>query len=146
MESVMIGISRADQRSRLLAIHDGARPLVSQQVLTKVITAAEDTGAAAPAIAVKDTIKQVDGHDQIVRTVPRDDLRAVQTPQVFDRDLIKAALQKAKEQGCDLTDDCAAVEALGMKVTLTPGSERNLKITTPADLTLGEVLLQCQPD
>lgn len=145
MESVAIGIGRADERARLIAIHDGARPLVSQSVLTEVIAAAGETSAAAPAISVKDTIKEVDGDSLILRTVPRETLRAVQTPQVFDRDLIKAALFRAKEAGESLTDDCAAVEAMGMKVKLTSGSERNIKITTPIDLALGEVIL-CQPE
>ncbi len=145
MESVTIGLSRVDQKARLVAIHDGARPLVSQKVLEQVLTTAAETAAAAPAIPVKDTIKRVDNRELILETVPREALRAVQTPQVFDRDLIAAALQKAKEGGQPLTDDCAAVEALGMKVTLTPGSERNLKITTPVDLAIGEALL-CQQD
>ena len=145
MESVSIGIGRADERARLIAIHDGARPLVSQQLLSEVISAAGDTSAAAPAIPVKDTIKEADEQGFILRTVPRESLRAIQTPQVFDRDLIKAALFQAKERGESLTDDCAAVEALGMKVTLTQGSERNIKITTPIDLAVGEALL-CQPD
>ena len=145
MESVTIGISRADKRARLIAIHDGARPLVSQQVLEEVISTAAKTAAAAPAVPLKDTIKQVDDHDLISATVPRENLRAVQTPQVFDRDLITAALTKAKGEGLALTDDCAAVEAMGMKVTLTKGSERNIKLTTPVDLAIGEVLL-CQQD
>lgn len=145
MESVAIGLGRADQRARLVAIHDGARPLVPQKVLAEVIDMAGKTSAAAPAVAMKDTVKEADEQGVIVRTLPREKLRAVQTPQVFDRDLIAAALEKAKEENASLTDDCAAVEAMGMKVTLTEGSERNIKITTPVDLAIGEALL-CQPD
>ena len=76
------------------------------------------------------------------QTLERSALYAVQTPQVFDGDLIRAALQKALDDGVELTDDCAAVERLGMKVVLTPGDERNIKLTTPTDLLIGEVLLE----
>ena len=90
---------------------------------------------------VKDTIKEV--RDGLVeRTLDRSALYAVQTPQVFDGDLIRAALQKALDDAARLTDDCAAVERLGMKVVLTRGDERNIKLTTPADLLIGEVLAE----
>lgn len=141
-ESVWIGVNCADRRARLIGIHDGARPLVDQETLKQVFTKAAETGAAAPAVPVKDTIKTVDANEVVQETVPRDALRAVQTPQVFDAAIIKAALQQAREQELQLTDDCAAVEALGMKVTLIPGSDTNIKITTPADLILGEALAQ----
>ena len=114
-------------------------------MLADVFVMAAATGAAAPAVPVKDTIKSVDEHETVQETVPRDALRAVQTPQVFDAAIIKAATQKAREQELTLTDDCAAVEALGMKVTLTKGAYENLKITTPIDLALGEAIVQCQP-
>ena len=101
-------------------------------------------GAAAPAVPVKDTIKA--SHNGLVeRTLDRSELYAVQTPQVFDGDLIRAALQKAVDDGVSLTDDCAAVERLGMKVALTPGDERNIKLTTPTDLLIGEVLSEEVP-
>ncbi len=144
MESVWIGLNSVDAKANLIGIHDGARPLVSQTVLADVFTMAAATRAAAPAVPVKDTIKAVDDHEVVQETVPREALRAVQTPQVFDSAIIKAATQKAMEQNLPLTDDCAAVEALGMKVTLTKGSYENIKITTPTDLALGEALLQWQ--
>ena len=101
------------------------------------------TGAAAPAIEVVDTIKRAaDG--RTAETVDRSALRAVQTPQVFEAGLIRAAVQKALDDGELLTDDCGAVERLGMPVTLTPGSRENLKITTPLDLVLGEAILQAR--
>lgn len=145
-ESVRIGIGRADQRAQLIGIHDGARPLVSQQVLETVFVKAAQTGAAAPAIPVKDTIKEVGSGEVVNQTVPRENLRAVQTPQVFDAALIKAALQEAASKDLTITDDCSAVEAMGMKVSLTPGAYENIKITTPIDLILGEAILQCQQD
>ncbi len=145
-ESVWIGLGRVDERARLIGIHDGARPLVSRQVLEEVFRAAAKTGAAAPAVPVKDTIKRVDGRGCVAETVERSELRAVQTPQVFEADLIRAALQQARENELEITDDCSAVEALGMKVLLTSGSYENIKITTPVDLILGEAILRCQSE
>ena len=98
-------------------------------------------GAAAPAVPVKDTIKTAqDG--QVTQTLDRAALRAVQTPQVFEASLLKAALQSALESGAALTDDCSAVERLGKTVYLTDGDEENLKITTPLDLVLAEAILR----
>ncbi len=139
-QSVYMGIQEVSKQTELIAIQDGARPLLSQDVLQEVVVAAGKCGAAAPAIPVKDTIKQAE--DGIVIDTPdRAKLFAVQTPQVFDADLIRAALQKAIELDLPITDDCSAVELLGMKVTLTQGADDNIKITTPADLVLAEALL-----
>lgn len=140
-QSVYMGIREVSEKAKLIAIHDGARPLVTQEVLNEVIQAAAICGAAAPAIPVKDTIKQAE--NGIVTDTPnRETLFAVQTPQVFEADLIRAALHKAVDEDLSITDDCSAVELLGMKVTLTQGSDENIKITTPADLVLAEALLQ----
>ena len=123
----------------LVAIHDGARPLVSQEVLETVMLRAAECGAAAPAVPVKDTVKRA--RDSLVEvTLERSELFAVQTPQVFQVDLIKAALVKALEDGAALTDDCGAVERLGIGVSLTQGDYCNLKITTPEDLAVAEAL------
>ncbi|NCE64202.1 2-C-methyl-D-erythritol 4-phosphate cytidylyltransferase [Pseudoflavonifractor sp. 524-17] len=139
-ESVLAGIRAASEEAALIAIHDGARPLVSQAVLDEVIYAGERCGAAAPAVPVKDTIKQAE-NGIVTATPDRAQLFAVQTPQVFEASLIRGALVKALEDGVTLTDDCAAVERLGMKVTLTAGAPINLKITTPEDLAVAEALL-----
>lgn len=139
-ESVLAGLRAVSDSAELIAIHDGARPLVSPAVLEEVIAAGRRTGAAAPAVPVKDTIKAADGA-VVAETLDRARLRAVQTPQVFDAGLIRAALAKALEDGAELTDDCSAVERLGMKVTLTGGSYRNMKITTPEDMAVAEALL-----
>ncbi|MCD8191174.1 MAG: 2-C-methyl-D-erythritol 4-phosphate cytidylyltransferase [Clostridiales bacterium] len=142
-ESVSLGLREISRQAELAAIHDGARPFVSQEILREVLETAAKTGAAAPAVPVKDTIKQAaDG--KIQRTVDRSTLFAVQTPQVFQADFIAGALQRCRKQGIPLTDDCSAAEALGMTVTLTTGSYENLKITTPIDLAMGEAILQCQ--
>lgn len=140
-QSVRLGTLECDPKARLIAIHDGARPFVTVQVIEDAVAQAAVSGAAAPAVPVKDTIKSA--HDGVVeQTLDRSALYAIQTPQVFDGDLIRAALQKALDDGAQLTDDCAAVERLGMKVTLTQGDERNIKLTTPTDLLIGEVLAE----
>ena len=140
IHSVQAGLREVDPQAQLIAIHDGARPLVTAQVMEEAISAAARSGAAAPAIPVIDTIKRYeDGLS--VETVDRSALRAVQTPQVFEAGLIRAATQKALEDGELLTDDCGAVERLGKRVTLTQGSRENIKITTPLDLVMGEAIL-----
>ena len=139
-ESVKLGLLALSKEVRLAAVHDGARPLVSGELIDKVIRAAHSYGAAAPAIPVKDTIKVFEG-GFIAATPDRSTLRAVQTPQVMDRDLLLGALEKAEQEGIALTDDCSAVEALGMSVQLTEGSEENIKITTPLDLELAEAIV-----
>ena len=141
VESARLGTLEADRDAVLIAIHDGARPFVSEEVIRKTILKAAQTGAAAPAIPVKDTIKVA--HDGLVEYTPnRATLFAVQTPQVFDASLIRAALQKALDDNAELTDDCSAVERLGMKVSLTNGDDCNFKLTTPADLARAESMLQ----
>ncbi len=143
-QSARLGTLECDGKAQLIAIHDGARPFVTKQVIEDAIAQAAVNGAAAPAVPVKDTIKSA--HNAIVEeTLERSTLYAVQTPQVFDGDLIRAALQKALDDGAELTDDCAAVERLGMKVVLTPGDERNIKLTTPTDLLIGEALSEEVP-
>lgn len=138
--SVLTGIQAVDPTYDLVAIHDGARPMVSQEVLEQVIRKGAQTGAAAPAVPVKDTIKQAKG-GMVKTTIDRSTLYAIQTPQVFELSLIKGALVKALRDGAELTDDCSAVERIGMSVNLTEGSYRNMKITTPEDMIVGEALL-----
>ncbi|MFI3252892.1 MAG: 2-C-methyl-D-erythritol 4-phosphate cytidylyltransferase [Eubacteriales bacterium] len=140
-DSVLIGVGEVRENANIIGIHDGARPFLSQNVLKAVLLAGERSGAAAPAIPVTDTIKLAkDG--LVEKTLDRDRLFAVQTPQVFESSLIQAALAKAVEENVPLTDDCSAVERLGMKVTLTEGDRRNIKITTPLDLTIAKSLLE----
>ena len=139
--SVANGLNALSDKVKLAAIHDGARPLISWQVIDRTVRAANTYGAAAPAIPVKDTIKVVAGG--VVKETPeRKNLFAVQTPQVFDFDLLRGALKKAKEDGAEVTDDCSAVERMGMSVKIVEGDERNLKITTPIDLTIAKMLLE----
>ena len=108
-ESVIRGLGMLSGKMKLAAVHDGARPLISGQVIDRTVRAAHSYGAAAPAIPVKDTIKTVQG---------------------------------GLNDGAALTDDCSAVERLGMKIKIVEGDERNLKITTPLDLKIAEILLE----
>jgi 2-C-methyl-D-erythritol 4-phosphate cytidylyltransferase len=140
-ESVELGLNGLSDKVKLAAIQDGARPLVTWQVIDRVVRAANTYASAAPAIPVKDTIKVVNGC--IVKETPdRKTLQAVQTPQVFDIDLLRGALKKAKLEGAEVTDDCSAVELLGMSIKIVEGDERNLKVTTPMDLKIAELLLE----
>lgn len=140
-ESSLIGVLGADARATLIAIHDGARPLVSHEIIETTHAAALKAQAAAPVVPVKDTIKIVE--DGFVReTPPRAHVAAVQTPQIFQADLIKAALINAMEKRLPITDDCSAVEAAGLRVAVTEGSEENFKITTPLDVELAESILR----
>lgn len=141
-ESVRLGVLELTSDPELIAVHDGARPFVTGEIIRDTVAAAKQYGAAAPAVPLTDTVKELDGGGLAVRTVDRDSLRAVQTPQVFQEGLIRAALQKALDDGAELTDDCAAVERLGMKVMLTPGSAENIKLTTPADLVYARAILE----
>ena len=140
-ESVERGLSGLSNKVQLVAIHDGARPLISWQTIDRAVRAGNSYGAAAPAIPVKDTVKVVNG-GIVSETPDRSRLQAVQTPQVFDLELLKAALKKAKDDGAELTDDCSAVERMGMSVKIVEGEERNIKVTTPMDLKIAQMLLE----
>ena len=144
--SVFLAALEASPETALLAVQDGARPLVTPELIDRVITAAARCGAAAPALAVKDTIKTVREDGAVAETLERDALRAVQTPQVFEASLLKAALQSVLESGAAVTDDCSAVERLGKAVFLVEGEEENLKITTPVDLILAEAILRTREE
>lgn len=140
-ESVWLGLNTLSKDVKLAAIHDSARPLISEAVIDRTIRAAHSYGAAAPAVPVKDTIKVVKG-GLVLATPNRANLQAVQTPQVFDFDLLRGALKKAQEENASLTDDCSAVERMEMSVKIVEGEEKNLKITTPMDLKIAEMLLE----
>jgi 2-C-methyl-D-erythritol 4-phosphate cytidylyltransferase len=143
-ESVLMGIATLSEKCKLVAVQDGARPFASWKLIDRVVRAANTYGAAAPVIPVKDTIKVVQGG--LVESTPdRSTLRAVQTPQVFDYDLLRSALLLCKRDKIPITDDCSAVERLGMKIRIVEGDERNIKITTPMDLKIAEMLLEEMP-
>ena len=137
--SVQNGLNALSDKVKLAAIHDGARPLITGEVIDRTVRAAHTYGAAAPGVPVKDTVKIVSGG--VVKSTPdRKTLQAVQTPQVFDFDMLRGALKKAVEEGAQITDDCSAVERLGMSIKMVEGDERNIKVTTPVDLQIVRLL------
>jgi len=137
-DSVLNGLSRLSH-CRWVVIHDGARPLVTEDSIERGLEAAKETGAAIAAVPVIDTIK-VAGDDRFVQETPmRQNLWSVQTPQVFRSDIIAEAHRQAKGE---VTDDATLVEQLGYRVKLYTGSYDNIKVTTPDDLALAEVLWQ----
>ena len=132
-DSVRSGLAAA--KGQLVAIHDAARPFASAEIITAALQAAAESGAAAPAVPVKDTIKVADQDGKVVATPDRAMLYAVQTPQCFDRALYLQALEAVSGEKASLvTDDCSLFELAGLPVTLTAGDYANLKITTKEDL------------
>jgi 2-C-methyl-D-erythritol 4-phosphate cytidylyltransferase len=136
-DSVRAGLAAVPAGSEIVVVHDAARPLASSELFTAVIDAVRaGADAAVPGLAVADTIKRVDGAN-VVETVDRDELVAVQTPQAFRVDVLRAAHGALG----DATDDAALVEAAGGRVVVVPGDRRNVKVTEPSDLALAEALL-----
>ena len=141
-ESVLAGVSAASEACALVAVHDGARPLILPEQVDDMVRLGQRTYGAAPALPVTDTVKVADMAGLVQSTPDRKTLYAVQTPQVFQANILKAALQSAIQAGADITDDCSAVERLGKEVWLAPGWRENIKITTREDLTMAEAFLR----
>lgn len=146
VHSALLAALEASPEMELLAVHDGARPLVTPELIDRVAAAAARCSAAVPAVALKDTVKAVRQDGGVEETLDRERLRAVQTPQIFEAGLLKAALQSALEQEAPVTDDASAVERLGKVVFLVEGEEENLKITTPVDLILAEAIVKAREE
>ena len=136
-DSVRLGLE-ALPACRWVVVHDGARPLVTADLIEAGLAAAAETGAAIAAVPVVDTLKEVADDGLITKTLDRGNLWAAQTPQVFDYELLREAHRQARGEA---TDDAALVEALGRRVKVFPGSARNLKVTTAADLALAQALM-----
>ena len=141
-ESVLAAAMECQASTELIAVHDGARPLVSPAMIDALIRLGAKTYAVAPAVPLNDTVKVADKSGLVKSTPDRSSLYAVQTPQVFQADILKAALQAARESNAAVTDDCSAVERIGKEVYLTDGDRENIKITTPIDLTVAEAILR----
>lgn len=139
-QSVINGIRCVSQDTELVAIHDGARPLVRSEHIEKAVKDALVFGGATLGVPVKDTIKVVDD-GLITDTPPRSSLYITQTPQIFRKKLYFEGIDFALEHNLDFTDDCQLVEAIGGKVYMTTGDYTNIKITTPEDIKLAETLL-----
>jgi len=141
-DSVVRGFERLNSGpADIVLVHDGVRPLVGQEVITRVIAKAKECGAAIAAIPVEDTIKEAAG-GVVVRTLDRENLQRVQTPQAFTLEVLDRALRKAREDGFYGTDEAALVERAGHPVTVVLGDRRNIKITTAADLKIAEAFLE----
>ena len=138
--SSLQGVMALSPQAELVAVHDGARPLVTEQIILDALWAAYRHTAAAPAVPVRDTVK-VAREGMVISTPDRTELFAMQTPQCFQRDILAAALQDASANAPEVTDDCMAVERIGGRVALSAGSEENIKITTPLDLELARIIL-----
>lgn len=137
-ESVFNGL-QALKDTLIVAIHDGVRPLVGEDVITAGLRAAETAGAAVACVPVKETVKRRIG--QRLDTVPRSDLWLAHTPQTFRTNLILEAHTRALQDGVSVTDDSSLVERLGLPVEVVEDSEENIKITTPADLEIAAMIL-----
>ena len=142
-ESVKKGFERItkNQNIKNVLIHDGARPLISQKVITSVINAVEEFSAVVPAVSVKDTIKKIGVLGKVEETVDRSNLVSIQTPQGFEVETFKTALEKADDLS-RFTDDASIAEAAGFFVYTVMGDYKNIKITTPGDVILAEAYLK----
>ncbi len=141
-DSVRNGLNALDSNCEIVVIHDAARPLIMIETIENSIQVAAENGGAIVAEPASDTIKRINTDRTISETVPRDDLWLAQTPQTFQVPLIKAAHAWAHEQGIRGTDDSSLVEKMGRSVSVIRSQALNLKITTPSDLTIAEVLLK----
>lgn len=145
VESALSGISECDPETKLIAVHDGARPLVTADVINRAVELAFSHKAAAPAVPARDTVK-VAPNMTVSETPDREAVYLIQTPQVFSPVIIKGALTNALTKGLKVFDDASAVEALGFPVYLSEGSEENIKITSPLDIKFAETILKQRRD
>lgn len=139
--SVAAGVKAAEE-AEILAIHDGARALITPEEIDRVVADCRLFGASTLAVSVVDTIKEADSQELVARTLDRSVLRSIQTPQVFYKAEYEKAMEAAEAAGKDFTDDCQLMEFVGRKVHLCPGSRSNLKVTTPEDLLFAQAILQ----
>ena len=140
-ESAECGFSAIDEDVDFVAIHDCARCLITPEMIDSVVLKAIDTGAATAVCGVSDTVKRVNSEGFIVETLPRDNIFRAQTPQVFSTDVYRRALEHAKENIAEITDDNMMVEAIGGRVYCVDLGQDNIKITTKSDLLLAEAIL-----
>lgn len=144
--SVLRGVEALDDKIDFVAIHDGARCLVTPEMIDNVLSVAKRTGAASAGTPVRDTIKRVSVFDTVEETPQRDKLWAAQTPQIFSAGLYRAAAYYAEKDGAEVTDDNSILERLGGKVTMVDCGATNVKITTPEDIAVANALLQFRDD
>jgi len=146
-DSVRLGLEATEGRYPLVLIHDGVRPLVSEHLIRRIVSAAQEHHAVIPALPPKETVKEVDRAGLVVRTHDRKYLRLVQTPQAFRYEEILKAHRRALEEHWEgITDDAVLMERMGIPVKIIEGSEENIKITTPRDFELARFLLGRMPN
>lgn len=141
-DSVSEGLRHVGGDREFIAVHDAARPLVTPAQIERVHEAAQRHSAAALAAPVTDTLKRADAERLVTESVEREGLFAMQTPQIFARDLLAAAYKQVADEEITITDEVSAVERLGRKVVLVPSDDFNFKITFPVDLELAELVLK----
>lgn len=144
-ESVFNGIAVCSDKSEYIAIHDGARPFVTQNIIKNTVDAAIKFGAASAAVTAKDTIKIADENNRIIKTVDRDTVRLMQTPQVFEKKTYLSAMKSVPNSEM-FTDDCMLLEKLGKPVFTVESSPLNIKITTREDIIFAEAVLRSGKD
>lgn len=141
-DSVIKGFNQIDpEKGGIVLVHDGVRPLVQKDLISRIIKATSEKGAAIPAIPVEDTVKEVE-RQEVIRTMDRERLFRVQTPQGFSYSVLKEALERTRDKQCYSTDEASLVERTGKKVFVVQGDPKNIKITTPEDLRVAEVLFE----
>jgi len=141
-DSVWEGLTTIADDCDLVMVHDGVRPFVTQEILARAVQGAIDCGASIVGVPAKDTVKLVSAHKQVLKTPDRAGVFLVQTPQTFKRAIVLEAYRQAMRNGFYATDDAALVERLGLPVKVVEGSYDNIKITTPEDLAIGEMILK----
>ncbi|MDF1656362.1 MAG: 2-C-methyl-D-erythritol 4-phosphate cytidylyltransferase [Verrucomicrobiales bacterium] len=139
--SVNAGLSRISEEIDLVAVHDGARPLISHEAISHCAEVAMQTGAASLAHRVADTLKRADENSDVSGAVSRDNLWAMETPQIFNLQLLRRAYAAVLDKGAIVTDEVSAIESLGEKVRLVENHDPNLKITVPGDLLVAGAVL-----
>lgn len=142
--SVSAGIERVSGEYELVAVHDGARPLVSSAEISRCGSVAKASGGASLAHRVADTLKKANSENEVIGAVPRDDLWAMETPQIFQVPLLKKAYAAVLERDTLVTDEVSALETIGHRVRLVENHEPNLKITVPGDLVVAEAILSAR--
>ena len=141
-ESALAGVMALKKDCRLTAIHDGARPFVSKQLIEDCIRRASIQYAAIPVVKSTDTLRAVDENGSLIGTYDRDRVVRVQTPQIFLSEIIKGALSDAVQKGMTFTDDASAVERMGVRIQAVEGDEENIKLTTPQDMLIAQGILE----
>lgn len=139
--SALAGVMQCSPDAKLIAIHDGARPFVTPTLIERTVKDAAQKRASAPAVRATDTVRVLDAEGRVISSPDRANVALMQTPQVFDADIIKGALTSAVEKDTDITDDCSAVEAMGFKISIIDGERDNIKLTTENDLCVAEHII-----